>query len=128
LSFWWKEENDVPTVRGIITIIVLLTMLGMGLAWAVQGNDFFLYRTFAPKQEAVRRRVFEQSKAFNQGMIQELQNMQFEYERTDKEHQAALADIILHRAADFDLNQPQVPQDLRSFIEELRRERAEPSP
>lgn len=97
----------------------------LGFTWLIQGNDFFLYKTFAPKYESVRRQTFEQSKAFNQGMIQELQNMQFEYAKADPEHKAALADIILHRAADFDTDQPQVPADLRSFIAQLKRERTE---
>jgi hypothetical protein len=96
----------------------------LGLAWLFQGNDFFLYKAFAPKYEQVRRETFEESKAFNQGMIQELQNMQFEYVKAAPEHKAALASIILHRAADFDLEQPQVPTDLRVFIVDLRKQRS----
>lgn len=90
----------------------------LGIIWVLQGNDFFLFKTFAPRYEQVRRETFEQSKAYNQGMIQELQNMQFEYERADPGHQAALASIILHRAADFDSNK--LPYDLRAFIEGLK--------
>ena len=119
-------SNGQEGARGVSRVvgIAILVMVGLCAAgWLVQGNDFFLYKVFAPKQEQVRRETFEQSKAFNQGMIQELQNMQFQYVQADAGHKAALADIILHRAADFDLNQPQVPADLRSFIEQLRRER-----
>lgn len=47
-------------------------ILLLGLIWIFQGNDFFLYRTFAPKYEKVRRQTFEQTKSYNQGMIQEL--------------------------------------------------------
>jgi len=97
-----------------LTIIVIV----LGLSWVFTGNDFFLYKYFAPKQEAVRRQVFEQSKAYNQGMIQELQNMQFQYLQTDKDHQAALAGIILHRAADYDIDK--LPPDLYSFIQTLK--------
>ena len=111
--------NAKQTVGAFIGIIVL----ALGLSWIFTGNDFFLYKVFAPKQEQVRREVFEQSKAFNQGMIQELQNMQFEYVKATPEQKAALASIILHRAADFDLNQPQVPADLRQFIEQLKRDK-----
>lgn len=101
-------------------IFVLL----FGLTWVVQGNDFFLYQFFAPKYEAVRRDVFEQTKSYNQGMIQELQNMQFEHAKAKPEQKDALASVILHRTADFNLNQAQVPDNLRKFIEQLRRERA----
>ena len=42
-----------------------------------------------------------------------------------KEHKAALADLILHRAGGYNLNDPDVPADLRSFIQGLKRERME---
>lgn len=99
---------------GLGSIAVIL-----GLTWALQGNDFFLYKTFAPKYEAVRRETFEQSKAYNQGMVQELQNMQFQYIQADKEHKAALASLILHRAADYDSDR--FPPDLYAFVSGLRR-------
>ena len=62
----------------IVGICVLAIILLLGLGWLVTGNDFFLFKVFAPKYEQVRRETFEQSKAYNQGMIQELQNMQFD--------------------------------------------------
>jgi hypothetical protein len=101
---------------GLLAIVALL-----GLTWIFQGNDFFLYRTFAPKYEQTRREVFEQSKAYNQGMVQELQNMQFEYVKATPEQKKALASVILHRAADYDLTQ--MPPDTAAFIGELRRDR-----
>ena len=90
----------------------------LGLTWVFQGNDFFLYRAFAPKYEAVRRQTFEQSKAYNQGVQQELQNMEFEYVQADPAHKAALASIILHRAADYD--ESKLSPDLATFIDGLR--------
>jgi hypothetical protein len=101
-------------------IIILVLVFALGLGWIVQGNDFFMYKVFAPQYENTRRQVFENSKAFNQGMVQELQNMQFEYIRASPEHKAALASVIIHRAADYNLDQPQVPSDLRNFIVQLK--------
>ncbi|MDE1874933.1 MAG: hypothetical protein KGH68_02615 [Patescibacteria group bacterium] len=106
----------------IIGIFVGVVVLMFALGWAAEGNDFFLYKVFAPKYERVRRQTFEQSKAYNQGMIQELQNMQFEYIQADKGHKAALASIILHRAADYD--ESRLPSDLRDFIEQLKRDQS----
>ncbi len=96
---------------------VIVVTIGM---WSFQGSDFFLYRYFAPKYEAVRRETFEQTKSFNQGMIQELQNMQFEYVKATKEQRPALRSIILHRVADYD--ESKLPTDLREFIHGLRSE------
>jgi hypothetical protein len=106
-------------VKSVLSVLLILAAL-FGLTWAVEGNDFFLYRYFAPKREAVRRQVFEQTKSYTQGMIQELQNMQFEYAKANPDQQKALASIILHRAADFD--ESRLPPDLATFIRQLKTE------
>ena len=108
------------TAREMGIIVGLLVMLVLIPTWLIQGNDFFLFQVFAPKYEQVRRETFEQSKAFNQGMIQELQNMQFEYVKALPEHKAALASIILHRVADYD--EQKLPTDLRAFVQQLKHE------
>lgn len=106
---------------GIVGLAVLAIVLIFGLTWVVQGNDFFLYQVFAPKYEGVRRQTFEQTKSYNQGMVQELQNMQFQYVQANDEQKQALASVILHRAADYD--ESKMPPDLRTFVQQLKRER-----
>lgn len=114
-------KSVMATFLAVILVIALL----LGLTWIFQGNDFFLYKAFAPKYEQVRRDTFEQSRAFNQGMVQELQNMQFEYQKEkDPNAKKALAPIILHRAAGYNLDDPIVPSDLRTFIEDLKRQQS----
>lgn len=115
-------ESNVKPSTVILTVLAVI-VLGLGITWLAQGTDFFLYKAFAPKYEQVRRETFEQSKAYNQGMVQELQNMQFEYEKTtDPKAKMALRPIILHRAADYDIDK--LPADLRSFIQKLKTEEA----
>src|SRR5574341_819953 len=111
-------KDILKNLLGIVLVIVVV----LGLIWGIQGNNFFMYKVFAPKYEQTRREVFEQTKSYKQGMIQELSNMQFEYYQASPEHQKALASIILHRSADYDENM--LPSDLRSFIQLLKRERA----
>jgi hypothetical protein len=106
-----------------IAAIVLAAFIGLlGITWIAQGNDFFLYSYFGPKYEQTRRDIFEQSKAHRQGMVQELQNMQFEYVKAKPAERDALASVILHRAADVD--EKIMPSDLRQFLASLRAERA----
>jgi hypothetical protein len=112
-----KVISIVGAFIGSVVLILLLT-------WAIQGNDFFMYQYFGPRYEQTRREIFEQSKAYNQGMQQELSNMQFEYYKASPEHKQALASIILHRAADFD--ETRLTPDLRAFITQLKRERTQP--
>lgn len=112
------REKLTMVLIGVGALIMLLA-----LGWVFQGQDYFLYKMFAPKYEAVRRQTFEQSKAYNQGMIQELQNMQLEYIKGTKSQKEAMASIILHRAADYDENR--LPSDLKAFIQQLRADQKE---
>jgi hypothetical protein len=97
---------------------VFLTLLVViGLGWVFLANDTAQQKVFSPVQESIRRQTFEQSKAYRQGLVQELQNMQFEYIQADPAHKSALAAIIKHRAADVPADD--LPYDLRIFIKEL---------
>lgn len=117
-------KNDI-TPGKIVGYFALFLVVVLGISWIAQGNDFFLYKFFAPKQEAVRRQVFETTRSFNQGMVQELQNMQFDYAKEkDQKAKDALASIILHRASGYNLDDPIVPSDLRAFIQKLKDERS----
>jgi hypothetical protein len=98
------------TIGGVVALFAL--------TWAIQGNGFFLYKFFAPKEEAVRREVFEQSKAYNDGMREELRAMQFQYEQASPDQKKALGSIILHRVAGY--NEDNLPSDLRAFVKGLR--------
>jgi hypothetical protein len=115
-------DDDVRIPWGKVVLIGLLALVVvLGLDWVGTGNDFFLYKYFAPKQAAVQRQVFENTPSYNKGMVQELENMEFQYiKEKDPNAKAALGSIILHRASGYNLNDPDVPADLRSFIEQLK--------
>ena len=115
-----STKDTGGTVLAVAIVIIAL----FGLAWLVQGNEFFLYKVFAPRMEQVRRETFEHTRSFNQGMVQELDNMRFEYVKAKPAERDALASIILHRASGYDLHDPAVSPELRSFIEKLREERS----
>jgi hypothetical protein len=93
-------------------------VIGLGaFTWGIAYHDLIFTSFFGPKFEDVRRNTFEHSKSFRTGAVQELQNMQFEYIRSDAEHKAALADIIRHRAVEVPVDA--MPSDLQSFISNL---------
>lgn len=102
----------------IVGIVIAGIVVLLALSWLVQGNDFFLYRFFAPKYEQVRRETFEQTKSYKQGTIQELEAMEFQFYQSDSTARGALASIIVRRAADFPADS--LPQGLRYFIDSLR--------
>lgn len=98
-----------------ILVFVALTVIG----FAFQGTNFFMYKFWAPKYEGARREVFEQTKSYQQGMIQDLRKSQEEFVQADPEQQRALATVILHRVADFP--EEDLPSDLRVFLADLRK-------
>ena len=93
------------------------------LMFIIQGQDFFMYKFWAPKYENARRQVFENTKSYTQGMVQELQGMQIQYINADTNHQAAIAQMIIHDTADFpmDILQQRNP-DLYQFVQGLKRQ------
>ena len=120
--------SNVSSTKSIVLWSLGALLAVLALVWIFQGNDFFVYKFFAPRRVEVQRQVFDESRSFNQGMVQELENMRFEYVKTqDSEAKEAMASIILHRASGYNLNDPVVPADLRSFIDELKRESLNPT-
>ncbi len=119
-----RDEFTTNIGRKITAGLGAFIVLILALSWIIQGNEFFLYKVFAPKQEQARRETFEQSKAYNDGMVQELQAMQFEYAKADQAHKDALGSVILHKVANYDLEK--LPPDLKQFVQTLKRERTMP--
>jgi hypothetical protein len=101
-------------MKAILIIVCIVAVASLG--WIFTANDLAMFKFFAPKYEQARRETFEESKSYRQGSIQELQNMQFQYEQANPEHKEALAAIILRRSADF----TDLPPDLRLFINQLK--------
>jgi hypothetical protein len=111
-----RKEFNGWAVYSSVAVLFVITVLG--LTWLLQGGDFFLYRYFAPKYEEARRETFEESKAYNQGMAQDVQRMMFEYVQAPEDKKAALSSIILHRVADYDTRK--LSPDLQVFLDKLR--------
>lgn len=123
-----ENSDNSYSVGRIVGLVVVFLVVILAVGWIATGNDFFMYKFFAPRQVEVQREVFEGSRAFNQGMVQELENMQFEYvKEKDPKAKEALAAIILHRASGYNLNDPIVSADLRSFIDGLKRDQTDSS-
>jgi ABC-type Na+ transport system ATPase subunit NatA len=106
-----------------IGIGVLFGTVGLMLALAAifTGADISFARIFDPAREEVRQRTFEHSRAFQEGQAHELQALQLEYVKGDAQQKSMVATMVLHRTANVELNT--LPEGLREFVRELRRER-----
>lgn len=110
-----------------VLVILAILVVGFGLAWIVQGENFILYKYWAPKQAAVERQVFQQTPSYQQGTVGELYNMMFEYNKTtDPKAKEAMASIILHRANEYAGTGNKLPDDLDQFVSGLRAQASAP--
>lgn len=99
----------------LLGIAALIGLIALG--WALTANQLALQSVFAPKFEEVRRDTFETSKAYRDGMAQELRALQIEYIKADEKIKPALASAIKHKAAGVPADA--LPHDLALFIKEL---------
>ncbi len=105
-------------IFAVFLIVIFIIAAFLGLTWVAQGNEFFLYKVFAPKMEQVRRDTFENSKAYNQGMLQQLERQQLEYVKGDESVKDAISSMILHDFADYD--DSKLPSNLYTFMQDVR--------
>lgn len=96
-------------------LLVVAALIALG--WVLAGNNLGMQKVFAPAHEQVRRDTFEQSKAYRDGVVQELRSMQFEYQKADDAHKAAMGAIIRHKLSGFP--EDALPSDLQQFVKEL---------
>jgi hypothetical protein len=93
---------------------LLVALIGL---WILAANSLFMKKVFAPEFEQVRRETFEQSKSYQDGVIQELRSMQFEYLKANPDQQKAMSFIIKHKLAGFP--EDKIPSDLLVFVKGL---------
>jgi hypothetical protein len=80
---------------------------------------FWHYKFWAPKFEDARRDVFENTRSYNQGKLQELSKYAYEYKTTnDPEAKSAIAFTIRHKFADYD--DQNLSPELRAFLHEVK--------
>jgi hypothetical protein len=107
---------------GIIAFFSILSLCA--LSFFLEYFGLVSYRFFAPRRAEAERKVFENTKSFRQGNIQELRNYQISYIKADKDQKKMLASVISHQFADF--NRDDLPSDLKVFLSEIEMKRLEP--
>jgi len=103
--------------------VVLSVIAGLlaiaALGFYFNALDLALLATFAPRTEAVRQNTFEQSRAYNDGMIRDLENIQMDYvAATTDQQRAVLRATALHRFSVYPASK--LPPDLQAFYQQLK--------
>lgn len=109
---WWTAPR---VVLAVLAGLVLLYAVG----FLVTGGDLAMYRYFAPKQEAARREVYENTKSFKTGSTQRLAILCNQVATTDDDHKGLINDTIAHEFAEWDTND--VPAYLRPCLRAARK-------
>ena len=105
-------------ISNLIGVVLLALFAVLGITWIAQGNSFFLYKFFAPKQAAVERQVFENTPSYQLGMVQELRNYQDQWVTATADQRKAIAAIALHEAQD--IPNDQLPSDVQQWLNQIK--------
>ena len=106
-------------MKQVFGVAALALVAILALSWVFQRNDWFMYKVFAPKYEQVRRETFQQTKSYNQGVIQELDRAYRDYNAAASDQEKdAIKSVVLHQVADYDIEK--LPSYLREFVQKLR--------
>lgn len=107
-----KEFFGAAVFAGLIAVGTI------GIGWGATELGYQIYRHYAQLNEQVRRETFEQSRAYQEGMIRDLENMQLDYAKASPNGKAAIRSVAQHRLADVDTSI--LPPNVRGFIQQLR--------
>lgn len=101
-------------------IILLIIVFILALTWLAQGNSFFMYKFFAPKQAQVQREVFVNTQSFKQGVINEISGYQRDYLDGTKTQKKALGTQIIRISRQIPITD--FPSDLQDFIAQVKQD------
>lgn len=111
-------EERPSTGRIILYFLLAIAML---ITVDFLGNSYGLisYGFFAPKQENIRRKVFEKTQSYVDGKIQDLSSYKLQLDTTkDPVKQGAIKAVIRTQFSNFDIND--CPDELKSFLQSVR--------
>ncbi|MHA2179843.1 MAG: hypothetical protein ACXAAH_00315 [Promethearchaeota archaeon] len=95
-------------LAGIIILMFLLSLVGLKFV------EFF-----DPAYQDVERKVFEQTKSYTHGKIQDLASYYHEYKKSSQDEKLIIANVIKSQFADFEASKIR-EESLKSFLIEIR--------
>ena len=76
---------------GVLAIIFILELFGLGM-----------FKFFEPKKENIRREIFENTKSYTHGKIQDLAKLYQEYQKADPDGKETIKTLVQSQFSDFD--------------------------
>jgi hypothetical protein len=113
-EFYWSGPR---IFFAAIFALILLAAVGFGLRYLGYLNTAF----FAPRNEAIRRDVMIESRAYSEATVREMYNFQRQYlAATTDEQRNAIKASARHAASGYGVNR--LPADLQVFVRQLNQE------
>ena len=108
----------IEFIKELLTYIVIIFLL-LILVLVLTFFGMKSYQYFAPKMENIRRNVFESTRSYNEGKIQDLAKYRNEYllAKTVEDKNAIKSTINLMFA---NYNDSKMPMELNQFLKEMR--------
>ena len=91
-------------MKELFAAVAVLTLIPAGV-FGLAELGLRMSQRYAPLHEQVRRETFEQSRAFREGTVRDLENLMLDWSRGDAAQRAAIGSVARHRLAD-------VPDDI----------------
>jgi hypothetical protein len=114
-------EGVSPHAKIVAGGLGCLGIVGLVIVFAFVAESFGLEwrQYFGIKQANVERRIYEESRPFNQGKIQELSRYRLQYLQSESETgKAAILGTIRHTFADYNPDKLE-NEDLRKFLRDV---------
>lgn len=104
----------LKVIGTFILVLVVIVAIGFGLRLA----GFVSFSFFAPKVQQVQTNVFKEGQAYNDGMANDLADLQVKYmTATDPAVKDSIRAIIKQRFASYDTSR--LPSNLQTFYNSL---------
>ena len=98
--------------------VVLITVgIGVGI-FALTYGGLKMYEFFGPKYQDVERKIFDNTKSYNEGKEQDLLRYRLQYLNADRDEKEAIASTIRMQFADYD--ESKLSLVLQSFLQKIK--------
>ena len=101
-------------------LVILFIIAILGLTWMSQGNQFFMYKIFAPQYEKVNREVFENTPSYVIGKNNDLANYYREWNKAKTQEDKNIIETVIKSQFDGIKSEDIHSQDLRDFLTKVR--------
>lgn len=103
-----KLKAVLWSIFSLVVLIAVAFILNLlGLEWT---------KFFKPKRQNIERKVFEETKSYVHGVIQDLGKYYSEYQEADDDGKMVIKNVIKVRFAEFDANHISISKIKRWFI------------